>query len=270
MKVKALSTFFLLAYALSWLLWSPLWLPFFGVKVEPFLPYQHGFGGLGPMLAAFLTTAMFNGKSGAQLLWKRLFQGKPLIWTAIAVLLPFAFALLGGLIARFSDGVFPNFSKMGTSGEFPEMSILSFLLYNIVFFGYGEEVGWRGFALPRLQERYSALTATLILSVGWAAWHLPLFAYRPGYASMDVAGAAGWFFSIVAGAVLFTWLFNSSRGSLSACALFHALTDVVFLCDYGNDNIMQYIGMLVTLWGVAVLLIWGWRELGPGKRVMLY
>jgi uncharacterized protein len=161
MKIKSLSIFFLLAYTISWLLWSPLWLPFFGIKSEPFLPYQHGFGGLGPMLAAFITTALLNGKSGLQLLWKRLFQWKPLTWTAIAVLLPFTFALIGGLIARFSDGAFPDFSKMGISDEFPELNIIGFLLYNIVFFGYGEEVGWRGFALPRLQEKYSALTATI-------------------------------------------------------------------------------------------------------------
>ncbi|HOY16838.1 MAG TPA: type II CAAX endopeptidase family protein [Haliscomenobacter sp.] len=266
MKFKALSIFFLLAYAISWLLWSPLWLPFFNVKTEAFLPYQHGFGGLGPLLAAFLTTAIFDGKPGLHLLWKRLFQWKPLTWTAIAIFLPFVFALPGGLMARFSDGAYPDFSKMGTSGEFPELNILGFLLYNIVFFGYGEEVGWRGFVLPRLQEKYSALAATLLLSVFWAGWHLPLFAYRPGYASMNVAGVIGWFFSIVAGAVLFTWLFNGSRGSLLACALFHGLTDVVFLCDYGNDQMMQHIGMLVTIWGVAVLLIWGWRNLAPGER----
>lgn len=259
--------FFLSAYAISWLLWSPLWLPYFGVPATTFLPWQHGFGGLGPMLAAFLTTALFDGKPGLQVLWKRLFQWRPPAWTTIAIFLPFVFALLGSLIARFSDNFSADFSKMGTSSEFPELSIAGFLLYNIVFFGYGEEVGWRGFALPRLQEKYSALTATLILSVFWAAWHLPLFAYRPGYAAMGLAGVAGWFFSIVAGAVLFTWLFNGSRGSLLACALFHGLTDVVFLCDYGSDNMMQYIGMLVTLWGLAVLLIWGPRELGPGKRV---
>nr|WP_290934603.1 CPBP family glutamic-type intramembrane protease [Haliscomenobacter sp.] len=126
--------------------------------------------------------------------------------------------------------------------------------------------GWLAVCTTPIAEKYSALVATLLLSVFWAGWHLPLFAYRPGYTSMDVAGAAGWFFSIVAGAVLFTWLFNGSRGSLLACALFHGLTDVVFLCDYGNDNMMQHIGMLVTLWGLAVLLIWGWRNLAPGER----
>ncbi len=267
--MQQLAIFFILSYTLSWLLWSPMWLPFFGIQADKFLPYQHGFGGLGPMLAAFLTTAIFNKKRGLQLLWKRLFQWKPLTWTAIAIFLPFVFALLGGLMYRFLNGAFPDFSKMGTSSEFPEFGIMGFLFYNIFFFGFGEEVGWRGFALPRLQEKYSALTATLILSVFWAGWHLPIFTYRPGYASMDMAGAVGWFFSIVAGGVLFTWLFNGSKGSLLVCALFHGLIDVVFLCEYGNGNMMQHIGMLVTLWGVAVLLIWGWRNLAPGEREKL-
>jgi uncharacterized protein len=267
MKTRELFVFFCIAYLISWALWAPLWLPYFGVKADTFLPYQHGFGGLGPMLSAFITTAIFKDRADLQVLWRRLMQWKPLLWTAIAVLLPFVFGLLGGLIAWLSEGRFPDFSKMGSSSEFPELNIAQFLLYNILFFGYGEEVGWRGFALPRLQQKFKALPATLILSVFWALWHLPLFAYRPGYTAMDIGGAAGWFFSIVAGAILFTWLFNASRGSLLACALFHGLTDVVFLCNYGNDNMMQYVGMLVTLWGIAAVLIWGWKELGPGKRV---
>ncbi len=270
MNIRALTTFFLLAYGISWFLWSPLWLPYFGVKAEPFLPYQHGFGGLGPMLAAFITTAVYSEKKSVSLLWSRMFQWKPLVWTVIAILLPLVYAGLGALIARFSDGVLPDFSNMGSSSEFSELSVSGFLLYNIVFFGYGEEVGWRGFALPRLQEKYSALTATLILTVFWALWHLPLFLYRPGYVSMDMAGVVGWFFSMLTGAILFTWLFNSSRGSLLACALFHGITDVIFLCDYNNEYMMQYIGMVITCWGIAVLLIRGWRELGPPPRLNLF
>jgi uncharacterized protein len=267
MKTKPLVIYFLLAYTFSWSLWSPLWLPFFGIHLPAFLPYQHGFGGLGPLLAAFFTTAWFEGKTGIVHLWQRMTQMRPLIWTAVALLLPFAFAGLAGLLALLTSGTFPDFSRMGQSDEFPEMNRLAFLLYNLFFFGYGEEVGWRGFALPRLQQKYPAWSATLLLSAGWALWHLPLFVYRPGYASMDIAGALGWFFSIVAGAILFTWLFNGSRGSLLACALFHGLTDVVFLCDYKTSSMMQYIGMLVTFWGIAVCLIWGVRRLAPGEQV---
>lgn len=267
MKIRDLIVFFLLAYAISWLIWSPMWLPYFGVNIKPILPYQHGFGGLGPMLSAFITTAIFYKKAGLQALWRRLFQWRPLLWTLLALLLPFAFSLLGGFIARITEGSFPDFSALGSNSEFPELGIAGFVFYNIFFFGYGEEVGWRGFALPRLQEKYPALVATLLLSVFWAGWHLPIFTYRPGYTAMDMAGVIGWFFSIVAGAVVFTWLFNGSRGSLLACAVFHGLIDVVFLADYGNDNMMQYIGMLVTLWGIAVLLIWGWKNLASGERV---
>jgi hypothetical protein len=201
MKIRDLIVFFLLAYAISWLIWSPMWLPYFGVNIKPVLPYQHGFGGLGPMLSAFITTAIFYKKAGLQALWRRLFQWRPLRWTLVALLLPFAFSLFGGFIARITEGSFP------------------------------------------------------------------IFTYRPGYTAMDMAGVIGWFFSIVAGAVVFTWLFNGSRGSLLACAVFHGLIDVVFLADYGNDNMMQYIGMLVTLWGIAVLLIWGWKNLASGERV---
>lgn len=259
MKIKELSVFFLLAYAISWLLWSPLWLPYFGVEAAPFLPYQHGFGGLGPMLAAFAATAIFGGKTAVQKLWRSLFQWKPVPWTVVAAFSPLVLALLGGVVAWFADGRFPDFSGLGRSSEFPELGIGGFFFYNLIAFGYGEEVGWRGFALPRLQEKHAPLAATLILSVLWAGWHLPLFAYRPGYVAMDFGGAMGWFFSILAGAVLFTWLFNGSKGSILACALFHAMIDVVFLADYGNAAMMQYIGMLVTFWGIAAAVVL-WRR----------
>lgn len=109
MKIRDLIVFFLLAYAISWLIWSPMWLPYFGVNIKPVLPYQHGFGGLGPMLSAFITTAIFYKKAGLQALWRRLFQWRPLRWTLVALLLPFAFSLFGGFIARITEGSFPDF-----------------------------------------------------------------------------------------------------------------------------------------------------------------
>jgi hypothetical protein len=75
------------------LLWSPLWLPFFGVKANAFLPYQHGFGGLGPMIAAFATTAIFGKKGDLRALWQSLFRWQPLVWTLAAIFVAFHFRL---------------------------------------------------------------------------------------------------------------------------------------------------------------------------------
>ena len=128
-------------------------------------------------------------------------------------------------------------------------------------FGLGEEVGWRGFALPRLQARHSALVATLLLTVGWAVWHIPLFLYRPGYTGLGIAGVAGWLFSLVTGAVLLTWLYNSSRGSLLVVALFHATVDVVFTSTSSSPMVVNVLGAFITVWGILVVMVAGPRFL---------
>ncbi|MEO8685917.1 MAG: CPBP family intramembrane glutamic endopeptidase, partial [Devosia sp.] len=147
--------------------------------------------------------------------------------------------------------------------EFPAFSALGFLIYNIVTFGIGEEAGWRGFALPRLQARFSALTATAILFVIWACWHLPLFAYRPGYLGMDIGGIAGWLVSLATGAILLTALFNASRGSILAVALFHASIDVAFTSAGLSPIAINISGALITLAGIAVVVVFRPANLWP-------
>lgn len=92
------------------------------------------------------------------------------------------------------------------------------VLANLVFYGFGEEVGWRGFALPCLQGRSSALRASALLAIGWAGWHLPLFAFSPGLSGMGAGGVAGWLVSLLLGSIVLTWLFNSTGGSIAAVA----------------------------------------------------
>ena len=99
MKTKELAVYFLLAYLISWVIWSPYWLPSFGFNTHPILPYQHGIGGFGPMLSAFITTAIFGGRADVRKLWRSLTAWRPLSWLLIAILTPPALALLGGLVA---------------------------------------------------------------------------------------------------------------------------------------------------------------------------
>jgi membrane protease YdiL (CAAX protease family) len=102
------------------------------------------------------------------------------------------------------------------------------LFFLIGVFSNGEEIGWRGYALPRLQARHGALIASLIIGVIWAFWHVPKFL---------TAGSAQdysfWFYLLdtIAKAILFTWVYNNTKSSLLMVTLFHAAlnTSAVFL-----------------------------------------
>jgi len=119
--------------------------------------------------------------------------------------------------------------------------------------------------------RHSALVASLLLTLGWALWHAPLFLYRPGYTSMNAAGIAGWLFSLVTGAVLLTWLYNGSKGSLLVVALFHAAVDVVFTSAISSPSVITTAGALITVCGVMVLVATGPGYLSRrGKMVSLH
>ena len=217
--------------------------------------FHHALGALGPIAAAFLVSAAETGVAGQADLMRRmgLWRGR-LVWVGVALLAPLAVLMFAVVGASLVSGERVSLIGRGRSREFPQLSAISFLAYNVVSFGYGEEVGWRGFALPRLQARHSAFVASLLLTLGWALWHAPLFLYRPGYTSMNAAGVAGWLFSLVTGAVLLTWLYNGSKGSLLVVALFHAGVDVAFTSVLSSPLVVNIAGTLITVCGVIVLV----------------
>lgn len=258
-----LAVFFALAYGISWLIWAPLWLPAFGVSALPVLPLHHALGAVGPIAAAFALVAWERGLGGVRELLARMVAWRDrLPWLCLVVVGPLVVLGIAIAAAFVLTEARPTLSGIGRSREFPSFSVLSFVVYNVFSFGFGEEVGWRGYALPRLQARHSALGARLRLTLGWAVWHLPLFFYRPGYVGMGVGGIAGWLVSLLTGAVLLTWLYNASRGSLLVVALFHAMIDVIFTSDVSSPFVVNATGALVTCWGLLVLVISGPRDLG--------
>ena len=260
-----LLSFFVLAYAISWLIWAPLWLPALGFDGLPVLPFHHALGSIGPLAAAFI----MSGRAGSAELLRRmfLFRGR-VSWVLVALLLPFAILAIGLLAAYLFGGEVLSLDKVGVTTEFSQFNALEFLLYNIVVFGFGEETGWRGYALPRLQARHSALVASLILTICWAAWHLPLFLYRPGYAGMGLAAAAGWLISLVTGSVITTWLYNTSRGSILVVAVLHATIDIAFTSANSSPIVVNAAGFLITVLGVGLIVAYGPRTLSPAGKMI--
>jgi uncharacterized protein len=257
-----------LAFAFSWVAWAPAVVLSRGPsEPQTLAALLHLLGGLGPMLSAFVVTALAGGSAGVRELLGRVFRWRVGVgWWVVAVLGTPILFLLGAVVCRLLFGGWPEIGEFGRSEEFAFLGLLPYWLANIVFFGFGEEVGWRGFALPRLQTgRRSALVAALILSLFWAAWHVPLFSFAMGLKSMGLAAIAGWFFSIVTGSILLAWLYNSTGGSILIVAIFHGTLDISISSPAGPE-LANVMGALVTFCGLAVLAWGGPKNLSRGRR----
>ncbi|MEO8706817.1 MAG: CPBP family glutamic-type intramembrane protease, partial [Kofleriaceae bacterium] len=151
-----LVVFVVLAYALSWLGWSPLWLERLGVLHSQPSRYWHLAGGFGPLLAAILVSTS-DRDALARLVTRVVRVRGHVRWIIGAALAPVALGLgaLAGI--RLAGGTVDWFA-LGRSVEFPWLALPVYWLASVVGYGFGEEVGWRGFLLPHLQARRSALT----------------------------------------------------------------------------------------------------------------
>jgi uncharacterized protein len=192
------------------------------------LPFQFPFAmtitlGWGFIFVSLFMTWLTLGKEAMVKLFKRFFLWRVdwKWWLAALLLLP-ALQFASVLLTSWLTHVPADFSHPMIREVVPlEAPLLALVLPWLVFeiLTNGEEWGWRGYVLPRLQAKHSALVASLIVGVIWGVWHLPKFLGT---------GAGGersflWFvIAHVALSVLYTWLYNSTRGSLLLVTLFHA------------------------------------------------
>jgi membrane protease YdiL (CAAX protease family) len=154
------------------------------------------------------------------------------------------------VVLGFIQGQWSGFGALGLIEFLPDLGIGA-LLFWFLTFGFGEETGWRGYALPRLQQGRSPLSATLILWVFWALWHLPLFFYL-----YDATSVLGLLLGLLAGAVTLTWLYNSTGGSILLVAVWHGAFNFVTGCVACKAGATAAIlSTLVMVWAV-VLVAW--------------
>jgi uncharacterized protein len=246
--------FTVIAYSVSWICWLPLladrqdWVSWSAST------YLHLLGGLGPAVAALVVTAVVARRNGLADIWRRAvaWRGR-LGWLALAVVGPLAVFAAAVLATRVVEGAWPDLSRFGASTEYPLLPLGVFWVANLLFYGFGEEIGWRGFALPTLARRHSALSAAIIVSVIWAAWHLPLFGITATYRAMPAIGLLGFFFSMLTASFLLTWLYLRSRGSILVVAVFHAAFDIATTTPTTTKLIPMVMGGLITLVGLTVI-----------------
>jgi len=193
MNSCALAASFLLAYVISWAAWA-----------IPVLP------SLGPMLAAIAVIALTTGRAGFRGLLSGLTRWRVgLRWWLVATspvalfLLTLAALLLTGQSLPDSTDVLRQFG--GSSGAAAFLFVLATVAASV-----GEEVGWRGYALPQLQRRFRPLPATSVLRVLWWLWHVEFFIID----KLPLSQFPAHLVEVVAVAIILTWLYNRSRGSI--------------------------------------------------------
>jgi membrane protease YdiL (CAAX protease family) len=135
-------------------------------------------------------------------------------------------------------------------------------LLTVILSNTGEEIGWRGFALPHLQKRHNALLSTLIVGVLWSLWHLPLvFLTGNPMAQSPLI----WFISIVAGAFIYTWLYNSTQGSILLVALLH-VSENLFGALISEVSPVAY-ALLNCVVAIVLIAVFGKANLSHLNRV---
>ncbi len=226
------ATGFILMFALTW----PLELGM-AAQSRGLLPFQippvlAPFVGLGFVAAAVVMSALVDGAAGVVGLLRRLLIWRVgWLWYVVVLLGPAATYLLGIGIHVLLGGSSPDFLQPFVRQLVPPTYSLA--VAGLVFFVFqvmanGEEFGWRGYALPKLQDRHSALVASLIVGVVWALWHVPKY-----LTAGDPHDLPFWFFALnmLASAILYTWVFNRTGGSLLLALLLHAAvnTGIVML-----------------------------------------
>lgn len=264
MRMNPTSAFFLLTFVLAWMIWLPIgyFAPdYFLLAIIP--------GAWAPTIVSVLLTWLTDGKSGVRqflsrvIRWRVSFQWYLVVLFGIAVI---AFAAQGLNIWLF-DG---EPVKLNLPAGIPENGLLialPIIFFVNIFFGgpLAEDIGWRGYALPKLREKMNAFTASLLIGIVWVLWHLPFFWIPEG--KIAVGGIPLLWFALLttAWSVLFAWVYVNTESILMP-VLFHAAVNTTLgtlgILGQANGSLTPVILNTVLTWLlVGVIVFFTGRDL---------
>lgn len=242
--------------ALSLLLTAMMlgWAPLLAVNVGLLPEGYSQLGALSAGLAGLILAAVEGGRRGLyELLRRFLIWRVGVQWWAFALF----FAVVPSVASLYLFDLLGG-PRVDWSGLKPLYTVIPTILILTVLAGVGEEFGWRGFALPRLQQRHSALASGLIVGVIWSIWHIPLFLTK-GTSQNEwfvQAGAIpsilGYSLFVIAGSVQSTWVFNNTKGSVLLQAVLHGAGNA-WVGEYINVY-RGYFGGILSFMAIEVLI----------------
>jgi len=252
-----------IAYAFTWTVQGAL--AYSGMEASWTHSILIGFGAFGPPVAAGVVVWASGGslRTWVSQLFKWRIGAK---WWVIALGLPFVVLAAGVALFVLAGGPI-DFSAI----QSPFIYVFA-MVWGTVWGGGQEELGWRGFMLPALQDRFSALVSSLLVGVTWAGWHLPLFLNpTTTHGGWALSQQLLWMVSIFAGSILWTWMYNSTGGSILSVAVFHAGINSMGIFHPADTNALvpngvpdPWLNLLAEVTGaipmvaVAVLIVVGY------------
>ncbi|WP_167104293.1 CPBP family intramembrane glutamic endopeptidase [Mycobacterium sp. DL592] len=257
LRARPLLSFFVLSYAVTWLLWAPLVItgvPAFSETTHTPSWYALPAVAVGVTGTAFFMTAVTQGRAGVHRLVQRLrcWRVGPAWYLVAMLLIPVGQLLITAAL------VSPEALRALTPSALALYP--SSYLAHFVFGPLFEESGWRGFALPRMQHRFGPVRATLLLGLLWSGWHFFLYApsWFAGGAVNGVVGVGIFVVFTTSISFVFTWLFNNTKASLLLAILLHGSVDgtatyLLRLADKGviSSDVAQFSGQF----GVLILCV---------------
>jgi membrane protease YdiL (CAAX protease family) len=262
LKRYSLVTYFILAYAISWAFWMPL-----AASSHDLIPIDlpavvfYNLAALGPVLAAIIVSGIEGGKPAVRVLLEKVLKWRVGVRWYLAALLgyPALFLIGSGLDVL-----------LGGTPSWPPPDLLDlhmpywFLLVIMPPFVLGEEIGWRGYALPRIQTGRSALAASFILSMLWGLWHVPSFLMRDSlHQSQPFLPWMVWLFMMT---VALTWLTNSTGGSVLIAWLYHTAMNYVAFLTPATMRGMVFASILVLVAVVLIVILAGPARLSKSGK----
>ena len=259
-----MSWFFALSYLLSWVAWLPYVLSENGLGILHFgfpaiagstqltgvLPGAY----LGPILSAFLVTAVADGRAGLRQWTGRLARWNVnWRWYAVVLLSVPVGLTLTTVAVTDRNPVLPSVAVL--------VAYLPGLVLQLITTGLAEEPGWRDFALPRLQRRHGPLLGTLILGVLWGCWHLPLFLTEWGnWPHITWQTPVEFVATATAFSFVMTWVFNRTNESLPLAMLLHTSVNNFFSIAWsemfpGTDREVATHAFLLGSTAAALILL---------------
>jgi uncharacterized protein len=263
--------FFALTYAVSWIIWlaAILW-----PTDEPNLLLVV-LGAFVPSTTGIIFTYLTQNHAGQRDFWRRVVDVRRIGWRLGAVVFLVFPAVHGIAIVAYGllGGTPPSLVEAGRTLLNPGL-MLQIIAANLIISGFSEELGWRGYALDQLQQRWGALGASLLLGFVHSLWHLPLFfieGITQGEMGLFSLGALVFLVGGPAGAVVFTWVYNNTGKSILSAILLHFMINLCLDVLLGLQGALPvgysavYVGVLILL-DLVIVAGWGAETLSSRQR----